>query len=132
MKLYQPVALLAALSMVGPAFAHHPFNAEFDASAPVSLSGTVTKVDWAEPHVVIHVAVADAGGQTRNWNFEAAGPSVMQKKGWQKDTLKEGQKITVKGYRAKSEPFVAAARMITLSEGKSMSSADDQDGGPAN
>lgn len=132
MKLYQPAALVVALAMIGPAFAHHAFNAEFDASAPVSLSGTVTKVDWAEPHVVIHLAVADAGGQTRNWNFEAAGPSAMQKKGWQKDMIKEGQKITVKGYRAKSEPFVAAARMITLSEGKSMSSADDQDGGPAN
>jgi cytochrome c-type biogenesis protein CcmE len=56
----------------------------------------------------------------------------MQNKGWQQDMLKEGQQITVQGYRAKSEPFVAAARMITLPDGKSMSSADDDDGGPKN
>jgi Family of unknown function (DUF6152) len=94
------------------------------------LTGTIMKVDWTDPHVVIQIGVRDAGGQTRTWNFEGASPSMMQKKGWQKDMLKEGQQITVQGYRAKSEPFVAAARMITLADGKSMSSADDDDGGP--
>jgi len=97
----------------------------------VRLNGTVTKLDWTDPHVVVQLAVVDAGGQARTWNCEAASPSVMQKKGWQKDTLKEGQQITVQGYRAKSEPFVAAARVIVLPGGKSLSSADDDDGGPA-
>jgi Family of unknown function (DUF6152) len=130
MRTFAIVAAIAALSIAGPAWAHHPFEAEFDANAPVRLSGTITKVDWADPHVVVQIVVADPGGQTRSWNCEGASPSMMQKKGWQKDMLKEGQQITVQGYRAKSEPFVAAARMITLADGKSMSSADDDDGGP--
>jgi len=82
--------------------------------------------------LVDQLGVADAGGQVRQWNFEAASPSGMEKKGWQKDTLKEGEQITIQGYRAKSDPFVAAARMITLPDGKSMSSADEDDGGPKN
>ena len=82
--------------------------------------------------MVFQLGVADAGGQVRQWNCEAASPSAMEKKGWQKDMLKEGEQITIQGYRAKAEPFVAAARMVTLPDGKSISSADDEDGGPKN
>jgi Family of unknown function (DUF6152) len=132
MQNFRTVALLAALTIAGPAWAHHPFDSEFDTNAPVKLSGKVTKIYWSDPHVVVQLGVVDAGGQTREWNFEAASPSAMEKKGWQKDTLKEGQQITIQGYRAKSEPFAAAARSITLPDGKSMSSVDDDDGGPKN
>jgi Family of unknown function (DUF6152) len=129
----KPVAvavLLGALTAANAALAHHPFASEFDANAPLQLSGKVMKVDWNDPHVTVHLVVADTGGQTREWSFEAASPSMMQKKGWQKNTLKEGEQITIQGYRAKSEPFTAAARVIVLSNGKSMSSADDDDDGP--
>ena len=132
MRTFGTVTAIVVLAIACPAWAHHPFDAEFDANAPVRLSGTIMKVDWADPHVVVQISVADPGGQTRSWNCEGASPSAMQKKGWQKDMLKEGQQITVQGYRAKSEPFVAAARMIVLPGGKSMSSADDDDGGPKN
>jgi hypothetical protein len=132
MRTFPVLAAIAILSIAGSAWAHHPFDAEFDATAPVRLSGTITKVDWSDPHVVVQIGVADPGGQTRTWNFEAASPSMMQNKGWQKDMLKEGQQITVQGYRAKSEPFVAAARVIVLPGGKSMSAADEDDGGPKN
>jgi hypothetical protein len=130
MQKLRTVAVVATLAIAGPAWAHHPFDSEFDTNAPVKLSGKVTKIYWSDPHVVVQIGVADAGGQIRQWNCEGASPSAMEQKGWQKDTLKEGQQITIEGYRAKSEPFVAAARMITLSDGKSMSSADDDDGGP--
>lgn len=132
MQKFRTVAILATLAIAGPAWAHHPFDSEFDTSAPLKLSGKVTKVYWSDPHVVVQLGVADAGGQVRQWNCEGASPSAMEKNGWQKDTLKEGQQITIQGYRAKSEPFVAAARSITLPDGKSMSSADDDDGGPKN
>ena len=132
MRTFRTVAVLAVLAIAGPAWAHHPFDSEFDMNAPVKLSGKVTRIYWSDPHVVVQLGVADAGGQVRQWNCEGASPSAMEKKGWQKDTLKEGEQITIQGYRAKSDPFVAAARMITLPGGKAMSSADEEDGGPKN
>jgi hypothetical protein len=125
-------AILAALGLVmavGPAFAHHPFASEFDANAPVTLTGTVMRVDWNDPHVMIHVVVKDAAGQTRDWSMEAASPDGMKNKGWTQAMLKQGEQITVTGYRAKSEPFVMAAREIQLPGGQKMSSAAN-DGGP--
>jgi hypothetical protein len=123
-------AALGVLILTVPAFAHHPFASEFDASAPVNLTGTVTKVDWNEPHVVFHVAVENLGGQTRDWRLEAASPTMLEKKGWTKTMLKQGDQITVRGYRAKSEPFMGAARSVELPGGKKMPSGDDDDGGP--
>ena len=124
------LAGLGVLLLTAPAFAHHPFASEFDASAPVNVTGKVTKVDWNEPHVVFHVAVKDLGGQTRDWSLEAASPTMLEKKGWTKTMLKEGDQITVRGYRAKSEPFTVAARSVELPGGKKMPSGDDDDGGP--
>jgi Family of unknown function (DUF6152) len=120
----------AFLVVMGPALAHHPFDSEFDVQAPLTLSGPVTRVDWSEPHVYVQMDVKDPNGQTRNWNFELASPVMLTRKGWSKDALKQGETITVKGYRAKSEPFAAAARVIEMPNGKQLSSADDDDGGP--
>jgi hypothetical protein len=121
---------LAVLVAAAPAFAHHPFSAEFDAQAPLTLSGIVTKVNWTNPHVSVRVDARDQSGQTRNWTLELASPAMLARKGWTKQSLKIGEVITIKGYRAKSEPFTAAARMIEMAGGKQMSSADDDDGGP--
>jgi Family of unknown function (DUF6152) len=129
-------ALLAGFSGLGvlaaavPALAHHPFSTEFDAQAPLTLSGIVTKVDWTNPHVYVHVDAKDPSGQTRKWTLELASPAMLSRKGWTKESLKIGEVITTRGYRAKSEPFTTAARMIELPGGKQMSAADDGDGGP--
>src|SRR5262249_59608490 len=71
MQTFRTVAVVAVLAIAGPAWAHHPFDSEFDINAPVKLSGKVTKVYWSEPHVVFQLGVADAGGQVRQWNCEA-------------------------------------------------------------
>ena len=122
--------LACGVLIAAPALAHHPFSSEFDAQAPLTLSGTVTRVDWVEPHVLVQVDAKDPNGQTQNWRFELASPALLTGKGWRQETLKAGETITVKGYRAKSEPFVAAGRVINLPDGKQMSSGDDDDGGP--
>ena len=129
MKKAAMLATLGLLIGAVPALAHHPFASEFDAQAPVTLSGTVAKVDWNDPHVVIHVNVKDNSGQMRMWNMEAGSPVEMTRNGWANGTLKEGEQITVHGYRAKSEPFTAAARMIEFPDGKKLTSGAN-DGGP--
>jgi hypothetical protein len=121
---------LCALVAPVPALAHHPFSAEFDAQAPLTLSGIITEVDWGNPHVYVHVDAKDPSGQTRKWTLELASPTMLTRRGWTKDSLKIGEVITTRGYRAKSEPFATAARMIELPGGKQMSAADDGDGGP--
>jgi hypothetical protein len=126
------VLAIAAVGMIvaaGPAFAHHPFASEFDANAPVRLAGKVTKVDWYNPHVKIHMTARAPNGD-QNWTLEAASPTELGRKGWTRTTLKAGDQITVDGYRAKSEPMTAAARVIELPGGKKLSAADDEDGGP--
>jgi hypothetical protein len=124
------LAAMGVLILTAPAFAHHPFASEFDASAPVNLTGKVTKVDWSAPHVVLHVAVPDPGGQIRDWRLEAASPTMLERKGWTRTTLKEGDQITVRGYRAKSQPFAGTARSVEFPGGKKMPIGDDDDGGP--
>jgi hypothetical protein len=126
------VPTLAVVGMIAatcPAFAHHPFASEFDASAPVRITGKVTRVEWSNPHVRIHVTASAAAGN-QNWILEAASPTELGRKGWTRNTVKTGDQITVEGYRAKSEPMTAAARMIELPDGKKLSAADDKDGGP--
>ncbi|HEY7299379.1 MAG TPA: DUF6152 family protein [Xanthobacteraceae bacterium] len=129
MKTAVSALAIGMLALSGPALAHHPFASEFDAQAPLTLSGTITKVDWVDPHVLLQMDVKDPNGQTRNWTLDLASPAMLQRKGWTKDSVKQGESITVKGYRAKSEPFTAAARMVEI-QGKQMSAADDDDGGP--
>jgi hypothetical protein len=124
--------MIAALAMLIPmtsAFAHHRFGDEFDVKAPITLKGTVTKVEWGNPHVMIYADVKDKEGHTENWALEAAGPALMEIKGWKMDMFRAGDEISVHAYKAKSDDHRAGARTITLASGKSMSVAPN-DGGP--
>ena len=100
------------------AHAHHSFAAEFDASKPITLTGTVTKVAWTNPHAHLHVDVIGQGGKVSTWDFELGSPNALIRRGWLKSTLKPGDVITVVGYVAKDGSDNANARSITLSDGR--------------
>jgi DNA/RNA endonuclease YhcR with UshA esterase domain len=98
--------------------AHHSFSAEYDANKSVTLKGTVTKVEWTNPHARFYVDVKDASGKVTNWNLELASPNVLKRSGWTRTSLKEGDSVTVEGAAAKDGSNMANARAVTLADGK--------------
>jgi hypothetical protein len=97
------------------ALAHHSFAAEYDSTKPVKLTGAVTKVDWMNPHVYFFIDVKDpATGRVANWAFEMAAPSVLQRQGWKRNTMKVGDVLTVEGTRAKSGGNHGNARNVVM------------------
>src|SRR4030095_16210403 len=104
----------AVVATAMPVLAHHSFAAEFDANKVVTLTGTVTKVEWANPHARIYFDVKDEKGKLANWDFELGSPNGLMRLGWRRDSLKPGDEITVNGTLAKNAPNVGNARTITL------------------
>jgi hypothetical protein len=100
---YLAIGALSLLAMAVPAVAHHPFEVEFDATMPVTVSGKVTRVDWAFPHVIIHIEATETGGSTRALALETGSPSEMLSLGWRMDTLKGGEEISAQGYRSRMQ-----------------------------
>ena len=98
----------------GAVSAHHSFAAEFDASKPVSISGTVTKVEWMNPHVWFYMDVKDSSGKASNWGVEMGSPNGLMRTGWNRNSMKPGDVIRVEGSRAKDGGNVANARSVTL------------------
>jgi hypothetical protein len=130
-KLGVLIAAAGLMASAVPMFAHHSFAAEYDASKPVELHGTVTKVEWTNPHARFYIDVKDADGKVTNWNLELASPNVLARNGWTRHSLKEGDVITVQGSRAKDGDALANARTVTLADGKKVfaGSATDQEKG---
>ena len=123
---------LAALALIAaaPLLAHHSFSLEFDATKQLTFHGVVTKVEWMSPHIYFYLDVKEASGKVVNWVFESAGPNALARRGWNRNTLKIGDRITVVGYRAKDDVHVAAAREVVLADGRKMIAASPNDGGP--
>ena len=111
------VALCAVAGAV-PLLAHHSFAAEYDSSKPIKISGTVTKMEWMNPHARFYVDVKDADGKVTNWNFELGAIPVLLKQGWRRDSLKVGDQVTVEGSRAKDGSASANARNVVLPDGR--------------
>jgi hypothetical protein len=111
-----------------PAFPHHSFAAEYDATKPVTLTGTVTKVEWMNPHARFYVDVKDDKGVVANWEFELGSPNGLMHEGWTRNSLKTGDVVTVTGSLAKDGAKLVNARKITLADGTQVMGASSQGG----
>jgi uncharacterized protein DUF6152 len=115
----------------GQMSAHHAFSAEFDASKPVALKGTVAKVEWINPHSWIHIDVKSPDGRVERWMIEGGNPTVLLRRGLNKDSLPIGTEIVVDGYRAKGNPTRANGRDITFPDGRKLFMGSSGTGAPA-
>lgn len=114
------VAGLGAVLLVTPATAHHAFQAEFDANKQVKFSGTVTKLEWTNPHAWLYVDSKDQNGNVTNWSFELGSPNALIRRGWRRTALKPGDQITIEGFAAKDGSSTANASSVTLPDGRTV------------
>ena len=110
--------------------AHHSFAAEYDGNKPVVLKGKVTKVEWVNPHSWVYIDVADPSGKVTNWSCETAPPNMLYRQGWRRDSLKEGDEVTIDGFLAKDGSATMTARSVTLATGRKMFVGSNTDGAP--
>ena len=120
--------LLAAAAV--PSLAHHSFAAEFDAKKPVKLQGTVTKMEWINPHSWIHIDVKKADGTVEKWMVEGGAPNALLRRGWNKSSLPAGTEIVVEGFQAKDGSNRANGRDITFPDGKKLFVGSSGTGAP--
>lgn len=111
-------ALVGIFVISLPVLAHHSFAAEYDTKKPVELKGTVTQVEWVNPHAFIHLDVKDDTGQVVSWSCELGSPNLLMRNGWRKDTVKSGDVVIISGSAAKDGAHLANAKTVKRADGE--------------
>lgn len=129
MNIKLAMALLAAASCAtaATAHAHHSFSAVFDASQPVKVTGTITRVEWQNPHIWFYLDVEQEDGTRAEWGFSGAPPGVLMRRGIMKDALKVGSLVNVEGFRARDGSNNASGGSVTLPDGRNVFTASAED-----
>jgi Family of unknown function (DUF6152) len=121
---FLPVYLV--LFGVSALWAHHSLNAEYDQNKPVSLSGTMTKLDWRNPHAWIYLDVKNAKGVVENWRCELGSPNAMTRAGFTPNSVKPGDEIVLDGLLAKAGPNICSTRVVKSKDGRTLLSQSEQ------
>jgi len=124
------LAMGAVLLAAAPVWAHHAFAAEFDGKTPVKLQGTVTKMEWINPHAWIHIDVKDKDGKVTNWMVECGTPNTLLRRGVNKNSVTAGMELVVDGYQAKDGSNKANGRDVTFADGRKVFLGNTGTGGP--
>jgi uncharacterized protein DUF6152 len=121
MKMKRFIVGVGLVAAVAPALsAHHSFAAEFDVNKPVTLTGTVTKIEWANPHIWVYLDVKDDQGRVQPWQCEGGPPNTLTRNGWSMNSLKPGDQVTIDGVLAKDDSKTCNARTVKLPDGRSV------------
>jgi uncharacterized protein DUF6152 len=115
---------------VAPVMAHHAFAGQFDVNKPITLMGTVTKIEWMNPHIYFYIDVKDSDGKVANWMIEGGSPNGLMRAGWTRNSLKPGMEVNVEGYLAKDGSKIANMTTVTAA-GKKVLGRIESPGDPA-
>ena len=124
------IVLCVGISVTVPLLSHHAFSSEFDANKPVKLKGTVSRIEWINPHTWIHVDVKETDGKITKWMIEGGSPNALIRRGVTSQLLKVGMEVMVDGYQAKDGSSRANGRDITLADGRKLSVSSPGTGAP--